>query len=217
MPGNCDSLTCSREDGAITVGSHFGSRRTALQRDWLPSGIGRSALTCEDACAGTGCEGPSAALAMQEVKDHLQDRNMPLSCGNVELRGFESLTSCMPYRPRPSLSVGWHRLASRLAAAIVARRGLTSPGSCRRWLPTWLPANSLAPLMFEARIATPGANARRPGERADQRRRMTASAPRTAFPSSDGVRSDVNRGALLPGGRRLLASGCRVPKFGLFL
>jgi hypothetical protein len=95
---------------------------------------------------------------------------------SVELRGFEPLTSCMPYRPRPSLSVAWHRLASRLAAAIMARRGLTSPGSCRHWLPTWLPAKSLAPLMLEARIATPEANARRPGERADQRRRMTASA-----------------------------------------
>jgi hypothetical protein len=40
---NCDSLTCSREDSAITVGSHFGSRRTALQRDRLPSGIGLTA------------------------------------------------------------------------------------------------------------------------------------------------------------------------------
>jgi hypothetical protein len=40
--------------------------------------------------------------------------------------------------------------------------------------------------------ATPGANARRAGERADQRRWMTASAPWTAFPSSDHVRSDVN-------------------------
>ena len=149
LPGNCDSLTCSRQDKPITVGSHFGPRRTALQRDWLPSGIGRSALTCEDACAGTGCEGPSAARAMQEVKDHLQDRNMPLSCGNVELRGFEPLTSCMPYRPRPTLSVAWHRLASRSAAAIVARRGPTSPGPCRRWLPTWLPANSLAVLTIQ--------------------------------------------------------------------
>ena len=96
LPGNSDSHTCSRQDTPITVGSHFGSRRTALQRDRLPSGIGRSALTCEDAFAGTGCEGPSAARAMQEVKDHLRDRNMSLTCGNVELRGFEPLTPCMP-------------------------------------------------------------------------------------------------------------------------
>jgi len=67
-----------------------------------PSGIGRSALTCEDAYAGTGCERPSATLAMQEVKDHLQDRNILLNCRNVELRGFESLTSCRPYGRRPS-------------------------------------------------------------------------------------------------------------------
>ena len=139
MAGNCDSLTCSREDGAITVGSHVGSRRTALQRDWLPSGIGRSALTCEDACAGTGCEGPSAAPAMQEVKDHLQDRNMPFNCGNVELRGFEPLTSCMPYRPRPTLSVAWHRLAGRLSCG---DRGSTWP-DVARLLPTLAP--NLAP------------------------------------------------------------------------
>ena len=96
LPGNCDSLTCSRQDTPLTVGSHFGSRRTGLQRDWLPSGIGRSALTCEDVFAGIGCEGSSAALAMQEVKDHLQDRNRLLNCDNAELRGFEPLTSCMP-------------------------------------------------------------------------------------------------------------------------
>jgi hypothetical protein len=29
-----------------------------------------------------------------------QDHNVPLSWENVELRGFEPLTSCMPYRPR---------------------------------------------------------------------------------------------------------------------
>jgi hypothetical protein len=37
-----------------------------------------------------------ALACRQEVKDHLYDRNMPLSCDNVELRGFEPLTSCMP-------------------------------------------------------------------------------------------------------------------------
>jgi hypothetical protein len=54
--------------------------------------------------------------------------------------------------------------------------------------------------------ATPGANARRPGERADQRRWMTASAPWTAFPSSDDVRPDVNRGAVT---RRAAVAGQR--------
>ena len=150
MAGNCGSLTCSRQDTPITVGSHFGSRRTALQRDQLPSGIGRSALTCEDTCAGAGCEGPSAALAMQEVKDHLQDRNMLLNCGNVELRGFEPLTSCMPYRPVPSLDGARCLPACRLPAMTVAVCGLMSPGAWRRWLPTWLPANPLARLTLPA-------------------------------------------------------------------
>ncbi len=156
LAGNCDSLTYSREDTAITVGSHFGSRRTAFQRDWLPSGIGRSALTCEDAFAGTGCEGLSSALAMQEVKDHLQNRNMQLSCGNVELRGFEPLTSCMPYRPGPTPDRARSRPACRLAAKTLARCGLTSPGTCRHWLPSWLPVNSLAAL-----------TAQWPGQKAD--------------------------------------------------
>ena len=34
-----------------------------------------------------------------------QDHNMPLNCKNVELRGFEPLTSCMPYKPEPWLDV----------------------------------------------------------------------------------------------------------------
>jgi len=34
-----------------------------------------------------------------------QDHNMPLSWGNVELRGFEPLASCMPYKPEPWLDV----------------------------------------------------------------------------------------------------------------
>jgi hypothetical protein len=42
LPGNCDSLGCSRQDTPITIGSHFGSRGTALRREWLPSGTGRS-------------------------------------------------------------------------------------------------------------------------------------------------------------------------------
>jgi hypothetical protein len=36
---------------------------------------------------------------MQEVKDHLQYRNMSLSWENVEPRGFEPLTFCMPFMP----------------------------------------------------------------------------------------------------------------------
>jgi hypothetical protein len=64
----------------------------------------------------------------------------------VELRGFEPLTFCMPYRPRLSLDAAWRRHASRSPAPILAPCGLTLPGACRRWLPTWLPGNSLAAL-----------------------------------------------------------------------
>ena len=52
----------------ITVGSHIGSRGTALWRDWLPSGTGRDTTTCDDVYAGAGCEESAATYAMQEVK-----------------------------------------------------------------------------------------------------------------------------------------------------
>jgi hypothetical protein len=62
----------------------------------------------------------------------------------VELRGFEPLTFCMPYRPGLSLDVAGRRPAWRLPAITMAGCGLTLPGACRRWLPTWLPGNSSA-------------------------------------------------------------------------
>ncbi len=36
-----------------------------------------------------------------------------------------------------------------LTASMMAESGSVSPGNCQRWLPTWLPWISLAPLMFE--------------------------------------------------------------------
>ena len=64
----------------------------------------------------------------------------------VELRGFEPLTSCMPYRPGQSPDEARRRPACRLPAMTVAGCGLVSPSAWRRWLPTWLPANPLARL-----------------------------------------------------------------------
>jgi hypothetical protein len=90
----------------------------------------------------------------------------------VDLRGFEPLTFCMPYRPRPSPSVARHRPVCQSPAAFVARCGLTSPCACRYWLPTWLPANSLAPLMFEGRTAP-----RTTSRRTTRRRTGTAARP----------------------------------------
>jgi hypothetical protein len=42
---------------------------------------------------------------LQALEDDFQDRNMPLTWGNVELRGFEPLTFCMPCKPDPWLDV----------------------------------------------------------------------------------------------------------------
>ena len=66
-------------------------------------------------------------------------------------KGFEPLTLCMPYRPPLSLDEAGRRPAWRLPAVMLARCGLTLPGACRRWLPTWLPGNSLAPLNSSGR------------------------------------------------------------------
>ena len=44
---------------------------TALRQDWLPSAIGRSALTCKDVGIEPDMRESVAAFAMQEVKDHL--------------------------------------------------------------------------------------------------------------------------------------------------
>jgi hypothetical protein len=73
----------------------------------------------------------------------------------VELRRFELLTSCMPYKPEGSLGVARHRLGCRSPAATLAGRGLVSPGAWRCWLPTWLPGNSLAALMFDGSNRSP--------------------------------------------------------------
>src|ERR1700689_1815032 len=75
---------------------------------------------------------------------------MSLSCKYVELRGFEPLTSCMPYGPGQAPDVAWCRPAWRSAARIMAGRGPASPGDWRRWLPTWLPAGPLTKLVSKA-------------------------------------------------------------------
>jgi hypothetical protein len=61
----------------------------------------------------TGASGEHALARMHEVKDHLYDRNMSLNCGNVELRGYEPLTSCMPCLTVPSGGVPLGRVTAR--------------------------------------------------------------------------------------------------------
>src|SRR6266704_1178863 len=64
----------------------------------------------------------------------------------VELWEFEPQTSCMPCTLRLSPHVAGRGPVWSSPAASVAACGLASPGVAPRWLPTWLPANSLAPL-----------------------------------------------------------------------
>jgi hypothetical protein len=60
--------------------------------------------------------------------------------------GFEPATYCLGGTPEGSPGGARCRLVWRLAAPIAAQRGLAWPGVCRRWLPGWLPATSLASL-----------------------------------------------------------------------
>jgi hypothetical protein len=97
LPGSyCDAFTSSLGHCWLQLGLPGNGPLAGL----VAARIGRSALACEDACAGTGCEGPSTALAMPEVKDHLQDQNMSLNCGNVELRGRVSVRAPASGRDR---------------------------------------------------------------------------------------------------------------------
>ena len=89
----------------------------------------------------------------------------------VELREFETLTSCMPCRPDPSPDGARRRPACRSPAKTLARCGLVSPGSCRRWLPSWLPANSLAALTSHNSNKKPTRQAARAAPFADPGRR----------------------------------------------
>ena len=103
---------------------------------------------------------PDPCLHCKRAEAPFQDHNMPLTCENVELRGFEPLTSCMPCRPGPSPDGARCRPACRLPAMTVARCGLTPPDARRRWLPTWLPANPLATLITGGSNRLPTAHPR---------------------------------------------------------
>jgi hypothetical protein len=59
-------------------------------------GTGWNDVTCEDFRVGPGWRVPANSLQCKKSKIIFQDHNMPVSCGNVELRGFEPLTPCMP-------------------------------------------------------------------------------------------------------------------------
>jgi hypothetical protein len=75
------------------------------------------------------------------------------------------------------------RLTCRQAAVIMARCGLAWPCVCGHWLPVWLPAISLAVLMFECFL--PEANSVSP---AGDLIRLSQTRPATARP--DAARGD---------------------------
>ena len=89
------------------------------------------------------------------------DRKGPVPCSKsvleVELRGFEPLTPSMRRRPGRWPGVARHRAPRDLPAKTVAGRSLVSLHACRGWLPTWLPANSLAALTWAAPAGTESA------------------------------------------------------------
>jgi hypothetical protein len=53
-------------------------------------------LTCTVSAAWIFYRSRPVLLSCKKSEAIFQDRNVPLTCGNVELRGFEPLTSCMP-------------------------------------------------------------------------------------------------------------------------
>ncbi len=156
-----------------------------------PSAILSSANTCMQMISSTkpGCEtrkhspserrrpvtcsnrtgerrGGALAGPMRRCQPHAQQGSELRKYGEVELSGLEPLTSCMPYKLRPSPHVAGRGPAWRSPAASVAARGLASPGVAPRWLPTWLPELvSAANIRRSGRLAT---------RRADRHRCNTA-------------------------------------------
>ena len=61
---------------------------------------------------------------------------------NAPRAGFEPATYCLGGISAPSPDVPGCRLTCCLAATIIAKRGLVSPGVCLYWLPVWLPRTS---------------------------------------------------------------------------
>jgi hypothetical protein len=98
-----------------------------------------------------------------------------------------------------SLEVARRGLAGLSAAMIIAGRGLAWPCACGRWLPVWLPAISLAVLMFGC--SWPEAD--------------------PVSPADDPIRLSQTRPVAAPHAARLVTartrSGCREPYAGLEL
>ena len=77
------------------------------------------------------------------------DRNSEMNAYLLHYLRPDRGTYCLGGIPVVSPEVARRGLACRSAAVIIAGCGLAWPCACGRWLPVWLPAISLAVLMFE--------------------------------------------------------------------
>jgi hypothetical protein len=125
-----------------TIGVAQRAPRRSLRSSHLAELAGRS---CPHRWARSGLLHPGGRRRKFRHRCHLIVTSTRTSTRkNVELRGFEPLTFCMPYRGDSSPDRAGRRPAWRLPAVTMAGCGLMLPGACRCWLPTWLPGNSLA-------------------------------------------------------------------------
>src|SRR5215472_5473891 len=80
-----------------------------ISPEWLPVWLSESEVSGTAVCQAQHASDlyrfdPDKELqllqlaGLQALRSDFQDRNMPLNCGNVELRGLEPLASCMPYK-----------------------------------------------------------------------------------------------------------------------
>jgi hypothetical protein len=76
-------------------------------------------LTCTVSAAWIFYRSRPVLLSCKKSEAIFQDRNVPLTCGNVELRGFEPLTSCMPCLTVPSDAVAPGRVTAGQGNSVV--------------------------------------------------------------------------------------------------
>jgi hypothetical protein len=128
-----------------------------------------------------------ASKQCKRSKINFKDHNMPLTCGNVELRGFEPRTSCMPYK-----SSQWHDMAGCGSTSSFNRS--TSPAIAHYCLSL---APRLAPQRLLATVSpTPHGTVWRPMHR--------------VLTIVGDVRAGI-AGSAMPGGARAAAMICGCP------
>jgi len=110
--GNLDARKAASADSADHQLASSLAPRKRLSAGLTAAEICQIGLTCEDFRAGTRPEGSTRLWRCKKSKIIFQDHNMPLSWENVELKGFEPLTSCMPCLAVPSGYVSLSRVTA---------------------------------------------------------------------------------------------------------